>query len=116
MKPSRKRHQERRHFAGGQGSGGPQTGALGVNEWRERERYTALVDFARRTKGAKCSKRLFLLLLEELYIGDEFDEIIGRPEKVPASRYAEAVAFAIVLRHSWRPEDLTAVSNALRSR
>ncbi len=119
MTPSRKRHQdqERRFFSQQrQPAASDAGGALDIRQWREESRHQALVDFARRTRGLKWSKQLFLLLLEELYIGDEFDEIIGRPEKFASSRYPQAIAFAIALRHSWRPDDLAAITRALSGR
>ncbi len=72
-------------------------------------RSNALARFVRQARGLKWSRPLFLLLLEELYVGDEFDALVGPPEKLPVKRYPEAIAVAIALRHSWRPDDLTAV-------
>jgi hypothetical protein len=46
------------------------------------------------------------LLLDELYVGEEFDALVGRPERLSVKRYAEAIAVAIALRHSWRSDDL----------
>jgi hypothetical protein len=54
----------------------------------------------------KWSRSLLLLLLEELYVGDEFDALVGRPEQLSVAQYPEAIAVAIALRHSWRLDDL----------
>jgi len=76
-------------------------------------RLQALADFARAARGLKCTKPLFLLLLDELHIGDEFDEIIGPPQRLPIALYPGALAFAVALRNSWRPDDLHQVRGAL---
>jgi hypothetical protein len=48
------------------------------------------------------------LLLEELYIDESLDDLLGEhPHDLPTSRYAEAIAAALILRHSWRADDLT---------
>ena len=86
---------------------------LDVPTRRKEWRLEALADFARQTGGLKWSKELFLLLLDELYVGDEFDAIIGPPENLPARRYPQATAFAIALRHSWRPDNLNEVATRL---
>ena len=92
---------------------------VGIPAFRTRVRTavsTALADFARAARGLKWTKSLFLLLLDELYVGDEFDQIIGPPELLAAGRYPGALAFAIALRHSWRPDDLAAITTALAVR
>lgn len=83
---------------------------------RDQWRLEALAEFAHETGGLKWSRSLFLLLLEELYIGDEFEQFIGKPEKSPPNRYPQAVAFAIALRHSWWPQDLDAIVAQLQVR
>jgi hypothetical protein len=84
-----------------------------VEQWRRQSRMPALTHFARRTASLKWTRALFVLLLEELFIGDEFDAIIGDPETIAPARYPQAVALAIALRHSWRPDDLEEVGNRL---
>jgi hypothetical protein len=83
---------------------------------REAWRSEALADFAQETRGMKWTRRLFVLLLEELYISDEFDEIVGCPNTVPPARYPQAVAVAIALRHSWRSDDLASIAQILNLR
>jgi hypothetical protein len=47
------------------------------------------------------------LLIEELYIDESIDDLLGEPPgDLPARRYPEAIAVALILRHSWRPDDL----------
>lgn len=76
-------------------------------------RLDALRLIARRMKKLPWTPALFALLLDELYIDDLFVKIIGDPDAIPPRDYARAVAVAIVLRHSWRPDDLEAVADRL---
>lgn len=117
MKPSHTHHGERRRQRIGK-KDRSRRGAIPVRRpdgaaQREEWRFEALGDFVKQTRGLKWSRRLFLLLLEELYVGDEFDEIIGPPAKVSLTQYPQAIAFAIALRNSWRSDDLANVSRAL---
>ena len=68
---------------------------------------------APQTSGLKLTRSLLLLLLEELAIDDDFDELVGNPEEFPASRFPQAIAMAIALRHSWRRDDFGSVVEAL---
>ncbi len=118
MKPSRRHHEERRQRVG-KNARSPRGQAIPLRRpnpaaQREEWRSGALEDFVRQTRGLKWSKGLFRLLLDELYVGDEFDEIIGPPDKVPLMQYPQAIAFAIALRNSWRSDDLANVFRALR--
>lgn len=82
-------------------------------QWREESRIPALEALLQQTGGLKLTRGLLLLLLEELSIDDEFDEIVGNPEELPASRFPQAIAMAIALRHSWRRDDIESVAEAL---
>ncbi len=84
-----------------------------VLRWRGESRVLALQEFARLTTGLKWNSSLLMLLLDELYVDDLFDKMIGRVKKLSTAQYAQAVAFAIGLRHSWRPDDLLAVARRL---
>jgi hypothetical protein len=85
-----------------------QRGQVGpeLTDWRANSRIPALRELARRLTGLKWNGALFSLLLEELYIDDLFIDIVGKPEDIPPARYPQAAAMAIVLRHSWREDDL----------
>jgi len=90
--------------------------ATDIAAWRSGGRVEALAEFVEQTDGLKWTKRLLLVLLEELHMGDEFDKIIGPPETLPARRWPQAVALAIALRHSWRPDDFTEAVGELGAR
>lgn len=81
--------------------------------WRSASRVPELRALARDLAGLKWTRALFLLVLDELYIDDLFVDIVGNPEKLSPARYPQAVAMAIALRHSWRPDDLAEVATRL---
>ncbi len=89
---------------------GPRTEA---ERWRAVLRPEVLRLIAGSTKRLSWNGRLLAVLLEELYVDDLFTELIGPPQRLPTARYAQAVALAIALRHSWRPDDLLDVATRL---
>ena len=76
-------------------------------------RAQALRRIARRLKSLTWSRELLALLLDELYVDELFTEVVGDPDTIPPQESASAVAVAIALRHSWRPDDLAAVARRL---
>jgi len=61
------------------------------------------------TKNLTWNRRLLGLLLEELHVDDLFFYLVG-PRGLPTKRYPQAVAIAVALRHSWRPDDLFGIA------
>ena len=55
-------------------------------------------------------------LIEELYVEDELHALLGEPKDLPRRRYPQAIALALALRHSWRPDDLACILRRLRIR
>jgi hypothetical protein len=54
------------------------------------------------------------LLIEELYIDESIDDLLGaHPRNLPTRRYPEAIAVALILRHSWRADDLACIVERL---
>jgi hypothetical protein len=54
------------------------------------------------------------LLIEELYIDESIEALLGKhPHALPMRRYPEAVAVALILRHSWRADDLACMVERL---
>jgi hypothetical protein len=76
-------------------------------------RLEALRLIAGRLKRLPWTPALLALLLDELYVDDLFTTVIGDPDAIPPHDYARAVAVALVLRHSWQPDDLEAVADRL---
>jgi hypothetical protein len=78
-------------------------------DWRHLTRPVILENFLNRTGDLRWSRELIDLLLDELHVGDEFDDLIGRVPPSAQVNYPQLVALALVLRHSWFPEDLARI-------
>jgi len=50
------------------------------------------------------------VLLEELYVDDGLEELLGTArDRLRVRQYPQAVAVALILRHSWRADDLACI-------
>src|SRR5690242_6629067 len=78
-------------------------------DWRRLTRPVILDDFLDRTRDLDWSRELIDLVLDELHVSDEFDDLIGRVTPQAHVNYPQLVALALVLRHSWFPEDLARI-------
>ena len=78
-----------------------------VDDWRQHGRLDDLRTLAEGATGLTLSRGLLHALLEELHISDDFDVLVGRVAHLPASEYPRLLAIAVLLRHSWRPQDLS---------
>ena len=78
-------------------------------DWRHLTRPVILENFLNRTHDLRWSRELIDLLLDELHVGDEFDDLIGRVPPSAQVNYPQLVALALVLRRSWFPEDLARI-------
>jgi hypothetical protein len=57
------------------------------------------------------------LLIEELYIDESIDDLLSEHLRdLPMRRYPEAIAVALILRHSWRADDLAWIVDRLELR
>ena len=85
--------------------------------WRDADRVEDVRALALSARGLTWSRALVDALLEELHISDDFDALVGRVAHLPARQYPRLLAVALLLRHSWCPEDLerTATRLGLRS-
>lgn len=82
--------------------------------WRRDVRPEALRAAVDRTRGLRWSAGLLELLIEELYIDESLDDLLGEnPHDLPIRRYPEAIAVALILRHSWRADDLACIIERL---
>jgi len=77
-----------------------------VADWRRHSRLDDLRALAEGAGGLTWSRGLLHALLEELHISDDFDVLVGRVARLPASQYPRLLAIALLLRHSWCPQDL----------
>ena len=82
--------------------------------WRRDRRAQALRAIASECVTLRWSDGLLRLLLEELQIEDDFMSLLGEPSTIPVSHYPQAVAVAIVLRHSWRADSLEGIAGRIK--
>src|SRR5581483_9381595 len=88
-----------------------------TRRWRRDSRPAAVRAAVAATKALKWSRPLVEALLEELYIDDHFEELLGRaPGDLRPSHYPQAIAVALILRHSWHPDDLACMLKRLNTR
>jgi hypothetical protein len=73
-----------------------------VDRWRRHSRLAVLRELADGARGLTLSRRLLNALLEELH-----DVLVGPVARLAASQYPRLLAIALLLRHSWCPQDLS---------
>jgi hypothetical protein len=81
--------------------------------WRDDDRIEDLRALALSARGLTWSRALFEALLQELHISDDFDALVGRAPHPSSSQYPRLIAVALLLRHSWCPEDLERTATRL---
>ena len=86
---------------------------LQLDNWRRDHRFEDLRGLADSARGLEWSRGLLYALLEELHVSDDFDVLVGRVARLPTSQYPRLVAVALLLRHSWSPEDLERTATRL---
>jgi hypothetical protein len=86
-----------------------------TNRWRRTERHREVRSIAARLAGQRWTLALIQLLLEELYVDDSIVDLFGDLQSIPVARYPQLIAVALVLRHSWRPDDFTRFAHRLES-
>ena len=75
--------------------------------WRRQIRPEVLRRALERTSTLSWSPVLMELLVDEMYVGDALEALLGTSlRSLDAARYPQALALALVLRHSWQPDDL----------
>jgi len=82
-------------------------------QWRNDLRARAIRLIAERTATVTWSPMLLRLLLEDVQPDELFLDVVGKAERLPLKRYAQAVAVALALRHSWDRDDLLRFSKRL---
>ena len=112
-KPSRSRALERSHH-----EPGPVTqrrvNNRSTKRWRRDTRPRAIRAAVSATKALRWSSTLIDALLEELYVDDRFAELLGSaPSELRVREYPQATALALILRHSWHPDDLACMVQRL---
>ena len=88
-----------------------------TRRWRRDTRPTTVRAAVSATKSLRWNRRLIEAVLDELYVDDHFEELLGRaPGDLRPGQYAQAVAVALLLRHSWHPDDLACMFKRLKLR
>ena len=87
---------------------------LQLDNWRRDHRFEDLCGLADSARGLGWSRGLLYALLEELHVSDDFDELVGRVDRQAVSQYPRLLAIALLLRHSWCPQDLARTAARLR--
>jgi hypothetical protein len=87
--------------------------AVQRRRWINATRPQLLRQLATAALNVKFDRRLLIASLEELAPDDAFIELVGEPENIRRSKYGQALAVALLLRHSWRPDDLEECANRL---
>ena len=71
-------------------------------------------DLISATERLRWSPTLIEVLLEELYADDDIETLLAvAAKKLRHRQYPQAVVLAIILRHSWRPDDLASIVERL---
>lgn len=93
------------------------TADAATRRWRRDDRPQAIRAAVSSTKGLRWSRPLIEAVLEELYVDDHFEELLGRaPGDLRHGEYAQAIAVALILRHSWHPDDLGCMLKRMKLR
>ena len=88
-----------------------------TRRWRRNSRPRSVRAAVYATKGFRWTRPLIEAVLEELYVDDHFEELLGRaPGDLRPGQYAQSVAVALILRHSWHPNDLACMLKRLKLR
>ena len=82
--------------------------------WRRHVRSRALQEALAATELLPWSAELLNLLLEELYVDESLEELLGTaPTRLKRRQYPQAIAAALMLRHSWNEDDLAYILGRL---
>ena len=85
-----------------------------TKRWRRDVRPRAVRSAVSATASLRWSSSLMEVLLEELYVDDGLEELLGKsPTELQLRQYPQAVAAALILRHSWRADDLACILERL---
>ena len=88
-----------------------------TRRWRRNTRPASVRAAVSATKALRWNHPLIEAVLEELYVDDQFEELLGRaPGDLLPGQYPRAVAVALILRHSWHPDDLACMLKRLKLR
>lgn len=84
-----------------------------ARRWRRDTRPRIVRAAVLATKALRWSPPLIEAVLEELYVDDHFEDLLGAPGELRAPQFPQAIAVALILRHSWHPDDLACMVERL---
>lgn len=85
-----------------------------TKRWRRDVRPRTVRSAVSATNSLRWSPSLMRVLIEELYVDEGLEELLGKPPKeLQLRQYPQAVAVALILRHSWRADDLACILERL---
>jgi hypothetical protein len=85
-----------------------------IARWHRTMRADQLHEALMRSEDLRWSSSLFRALIEELYVDDGLERLLGLPlDRIRRRDYPRAIALALLLRHSWLPHDLSATLERL---
>jgi hypothetical protein len=98
----------------GQNRRSPAPTNAATKRWRRDVRPRAVRSAVSATAMLRWSPSLMEVLLEELYVDDGLEGLLGKsPSQLHIRQYPGAVAAALILRHSWRADDLACILERL---
>ena len=87
---------------------------INIVDWRRTVRPAILREATTATMGLDWSPALFATLLEELGEHDGLESLLGQvPTDLIVVAYPQAIALALILRHSWQPHHLRRILESL---
>src|SRR5688572_30327643 len=88
---------------------------INIVDWRRTVRPSMLRKATTATTGLDWSPALFATLLDELDETDGIEWLLGPDRKdLDVDAYPQAIALALILRHSWQPDDLDWILESLQ--
>jgi len=92
----------------------PAKAKTSTDYWRRIIRPRLVRELVSATESLRWSPKLIEVLLEELYADNDIEELLdSTPRKLQHHQFPQAVALAIILRHSWRADDLASILERL---
>jgi hypothetical protein len=85
-----------------------------TEHWRRVMRPNVVRDLVSATGSLRWSTTLIEVLLEELYEDYDIEKLLASaPRQLQHQQFPQAVALAVILRHSWRADDLASILERL---
>ena len=86
---------------------------LEAERWWNEVRPRAMRHFAARVATIPWSRALLKVVVAELYPDDLYTALVGNLDRLPARQWPQALAIAVALRHSGRPDSLARIARRL---